>query len=61
MLISNDLQTLNLVFEVDFKSEDDIRKYMKGNKTDCALAIFNWDKDISFPGYITEAIEHVRK
>lgn len=59
ILLSNDLQKLNSVFGTSYTSEDDLRKYMKNNKTDCALEIFNWDKDISFPQYITEAIDHV--
>lgn len=61
ILLSNDLQKLNSVFETTYPSEDDLRKYMKNNKTDCALAIFNWNGDITFPQYITEAIDHVCK
>lgn len=61
ILLSNDLRKLNSVFETTYTSEDDLRKYMKNNKTDCALAIFNWNGDITFPQYIMEAIEHVCK
>ena len=59
VLISNDLQKLNSVFGTSYTTEDDLRKYMKNNKTDCALDIFNWDNDFTFPQYITEAIDHV--
>lgn len=59
ILISNDLQKLNSIFGTTYTSDDDLRKYMKNNKTDCALAIFNWSDDIAFPQYITEAINHV--
>ncbi len=31
-------------------------KYMKENKTDCALKIFDTDIDIQFPQYILNAI-----
>ncbi len=59
MHLSNNLQTLNSEFGTTYASDDDLRKYMKNNKTDCALAIFNWNNDIAFPQYITEAIDHV--
>jgi len=59
ILVSNDLQKLNAIFEASYTSDDELRKSMKSNKTDCALAIFNWSDDISFPQYITEAINHV--
>lgn len=59
ILITNDLQKLNSIFGTTYPSDDDLRKYMKNNKTDCALAIFNWSDDIAFPQYITEAINHV--
>ena len=59
MLLSNDLQKLNSIFGTSYTSEDDLRKYMKNNKTDCALDIFNWNNDITLPQYITEAIDHV--
>ncbi|MEL7597215.1 MAG: AAA family ATPase [Clostridiaceae bacterium] len=59
MLLSNNLQILNSVFNTKYKSNDELRIYMKNNKTDCALAIFNWSNDIAFPMYIIEAIDHV--
>lgn len=61
MLVSNNLQKLNLIFSTAYTSNDDLRKHMKNSKTDCALAIFNCDDDIAFPQYITEAIDHVCK
>ncbi len=59
MLLSNDLQKLNSIYGTLYTYDDDLRKYMKNNKTDCALDIFNWNNDITFPQYITEAIDHV--
>jgi len=61
ILISNNLQTLNSIFGTEYTSNDDLRIYMKSNKTDCALAIYNWNIDIAFPQYMTEAIDHVCK
>lgn len=37
-------------------NEDDLHKYMKSNKTDCALAIFESTEAITYPNYILEAI-----
>ena len=39
------------------KSGDDLRIYMKANKTDCALMIFNATEEVIFPEYIIKAIE----
>ena len=35
---------------------DDLHKYMKAHKTDCALAIFNTTEELVFPEYINKAI-----
>ena len=34
-----------------------LRKYMKSNKTECALKIFDTQEEIVFPDYILEAIK----
>ena len=60
MLISNGVANMNKILNKKYKSEDDLRKHMKGNKTDCALSIFEYSGSITFPDYITEAIKHVK-
>jgi len=33
-----------------------LHKYMKANKTECALKVFETKEEISFPRYILDAI-----
>ena len=47
----------NEIFGTSYTDADDLRKYMKHNKTECALAIFDTDKKVVFPAYIMEAIK----
>lgn len=56
MLKVNDRQLFNEIFGTEYADDDDLRKYMKHHKTECALAIFDTDKQVSFPAYISEAI-----
>ena len=56
LLKANSLNLLNLIFGTQYENEDDLRKYMKHNKTECAMAIFNTSETIVFPNYIMEAI-----
>ncbi len=53
----DDVELFNIIFGTKYSSLDDLRKYMKHHKTDCALAIFTSDTRISFPDYIMEAIK----
>ena len=53
---ANSLDILNTVFDTTYKSVDGLHKYMKVNKTDCALKIFSSEKSIEYPPYIMEAI-----
>ena len=57
ILKSNDLAKLNTIFGTSHATEDDLRKYMKSNKTECALKIFDTKEDMVFPDYIMEAIK----
>lgn len=57
LLKSNDFQSLNKILETNFEHENDLHKYMKSHKTDCALKIFSTKNEINFPDYILEAIE----
>lgn len=56
LLKANSLNLFNLIFGTQYSNEDDLRKYMKHNKTECAMAIFNTSEPIVFPDYIMEAI-----
>jgi putative ATP-dependent endonuclease of OLD family len=55
---NENLAILREILEIDSKYDtaDKISKYMQNNKTDCALKIFNTDKQIKFPDYINNAI-----
>lgn len=57
VLKANSIDILNEIFETDYTDIDDLHKYMKNNKTQCALDIFESESNISFPDYILEAIE----
>ena len=52
----NGLDVLNKIFGTVYESEDDLHKYMKTNKTDCALKIFLAEENIKYPKYIGRAI-----
>jgi putative ATP-dependent endonuclease of OLD family len=53
---ANGLSVLNGIFGTDLKTENEMHKYMKNNKTNCALKIFETEKKIIFPKYILDAI-----
>ena len=53
----NNLTLFNEVLGTSFTTIEKLQKYMKHNKTDTALAIFDSTKDIVFPDYILEAIQ----
>ena len=56
LLKVNDLDKLNRIFGTDYTDEDDLRKFMKHNKTECGLKIFESSEQIEIPEYILEAI-----
>ena len=56
LLKENDLVLFNQLFGTTYAFEDDMQKYMKRNKTECAMAIFESEKSISYPLYIQEAV-----
>ena len=43
--------------ESEYPDQNAISSYMQNNKTDCALKIFDTDKEVKFPQYILDAIE----
>lgn len=57
LLKANSLQLFNKILGKAYASEDELRKYMKNNKTECALAIFNSEQKINYPDYITRAVK----
>lgn len=57
ILNSNSLSKLNAIFGTSYTAEDELRKYMKSNKTECALNIFDTQEEMAFPDYILEAIK----
>jgi len=57
LLKANSLDVLNSVLGVEYTNADDLHKYMKNNKTDCALKIFETDESINYPQYILDAIK----
>lgn len=57
ILKANNLSKLNTIFETTYATEDELRKYMKSHKTECALKIFDTEEEMNFPPYIMEAIK----
>ena len=57
LLKVNGLEKLNGILGTTYKNEDELHKYMKANKTECALKIFDTKEELSFPQYILDAIE----
>jgi putative ATP-dependent endonuclease of OLD family len=56
-LKANGIDKLNAILGTEFNNQDEINKYMKENKTECALKIFDTQEDMNFPEYILEAIK----
>ncbi|WEK20467.1 MAG: AAA family ATPase [Candidatus Pedobacter colombiensis] len=52
---ANNVNLVNKILGLN-KSEVDLHRYMKANKTECALKIFDTLEKISFPQYILDAI-----
>ncbi|RWU08121.1 ATP-dependent nuclease [Pedobacter chitinilyticus] len=56
-LKSNGVENINRILGTKNKTEDQLHEYMKANKTDCALKIFETKEKLTFPQYILDAIE----
>ena len=52
----NDLSLFNKIFCTRYDSIEGLQRYMKENKTESALAIFDTEEHIEYPEYILEAI-----
>jgi putative ATP-dependent endonuclease of OLD family len=54
----NGMETMNKVLNKKFDDIDSLHKFMKQNKTECALKIFNSNmENFNYPSYILEAIK----
>ncbi|AWC72587.1 ATP-dependent nuclease [Serratia sp. CY32780] len=56
----NGRAVINTVLGTDFDEDDKLHVYMKKNKTECALKIFNYDDnavEIKYPDYILDALK----
>ena len=57
LLKVNGLEVFNEIFGMSYSEKDDMHKYMRSNKTECALKIFESSKKIKFPEYIENVIK----
>lgn len=57
LLKANGRDALNKIFSTTYDTDSDILSYMKANKTECALKIFETKEIIVFPDYVNEAIK----
>lgn len=61
LLKVNSRVSLNAVLGTAHATDDDLRIYMRANKTDCALKIFNYKntaaRSVQYPQYILDAIK----
>lgn len=57
ILKSNSREILNEIFSTDYQDDNSLRIYMKKNKTECALKIFNATQNINYPQYIIDVVE----
>lgn len=59
LVAANDLAVLNGILGKEFATKELLREHMSesDNKTDCALKIFSSETRISYPEYITRAVE----
>ena len=53
---ANELTTLNGLFGTNHADRDELCAYMEGNKTVCALAIFETENGCALPGYLADAV-----
>ncbi len=57
LLKSNSLDTLNVILGTEHTDSVSLLQYMKSNKTDCALKLFETTQPWTTPAYITNAIQ----
>ncbi len=54
---SNKIGVLNKIFGTEYTNKEDLVEYMKDNKTECALKIFETTENIQFPNYVQDAVK----
>lgn len=52
----NTWEAINTILEKENASEDELHKYMRSKKTECALQIFTSEEKIKYPAYILSAL-----
>lgn len=57
LLKANSISLFAKIFGVEFSDVDAVHKYMRTNKTECALKIFSSKEKITYPQYILDAIK----
>lgn len=57
LIKANGLKKMNHILGTSYADEDDLRKYMKNHKTECALKIFETTECVNIPEYILEAVK----
>jgi putative ATP-dependent endonuclease of OLD family len=55
-LKANGIEKVNKTLGTKYESIDDLHKYMKNNKTECAIRIFDTKEELVFPDYILASI-----
>ncbi len=56
LIKANGLAKINKMLGEDFKTELELAEYMKDNKTDCALILYEHPDELAIPEYILNAI-----
>jgi putative ATP-dependent endonuclease of the OLD family len=56
LVAANGLDVMNKVLSKKYKTEAELLTHMKGNKTECALKVFESDETITMPEYILDAV-----
>lgn len=52
----NGIEKVNKILGTEYEAIDDLHKYMKNNKTECAIKIFDTKEKLVFPDYILASI-----
>lgn len=58
---ANGLDALNVAFRMECANRDEMLRYMRGHKTDCALRVFEANPPLRYPKYITDALTFIDK
>jgi putative ATP-dependent endonuclease of OLD family len=56
ILKENGIKKINDILGTSYSNEDELHRFMKSNKTEVALKLFDTEKDVKFPQYIQDAI-----